>query len=101
VQPRHDTGITGKLLNQGFNGVLSEDAYKEKRDELIKGFEEYKKLKKKNIPIPQYRKIISKNGRAFTSLVLHSMNDNRITLSDVSKFLGTTSKHIHEVEAHI
>jgi Zn-dependent peptidase ImmA (M78 family)/transcriptional regulator with XRE-family HTH domain len=82
-------------------GVLDEKKYERKRNELMKGFQEYKEIKKKSAPIPQYRKIISKNGRAFTSLVLRSMNENRITLADVSNFLGTTSKHISEIEAHI
>src|SRR3989344_1896696 len=75
-------------------GVLSEKKYEQRRNELMKSFEEYKKRTKKNVVVPQYRKIISKNGRAFTSLVLRSMNESRITLTDVSSFLGTTSKHI-------
>jgi Zn-dependent peptidase ImmA (M78 family) len=82
-------------------GVLNEKKYEQKRSELIKAFEEYKKRGKKKVIIPQYRKIISKNGRAFTSLVLHSLNESRITLTDVSNFLGTTSKHISAVEANI
>lgn len=82
-------------------GVLKERDYEIKRNELIKGFEEYKKIKNKNLIIPQYRKIISRNGKAFTSLVLNSMNQSRITLTDVSSFLGTTSKHISAVEAKI
>lgn len=84
-------------------GVLDEKKYEQKRGELIKGFEEYKKRGKKDgpTPIPQYRKIISKNGRAFTSLVLGSMNESRITLMDVSSFLGTSSKHISSIEANI
>ncbi len=82
-------------------GVLDEKKYEQKRSEIIKGFEEYKRRPKKNVIIPQYRKIISKNGRAFTSLVLRSMSENRITLSEVSSFLGTTAKHISAIEANI
>lgn len=83
-------------------GILNEKKYEQKRAELYKEFKEYKKRAKKNDGIiPQYRKIISKNGRGFTSLVLRSMYNNRITLSDVANFLGTTSRHISEVEAHL
>lgn len=83
-------------------GILNERKYEQKRTELYKGFEEYKKrAKKKDVIIPQYTKIISRNGRGFTSLVLRSMYDNRITMSDVANFLGTTSRHISEVEAHL
>lgn len=82
-------------------GVLGEKEYEKKRNELIKGFDEYRKMPKKKAIIPQYRKIISRNGRAFTSLVLRSMNENRITLNAVSSFLGTTSKHISTIESNI
>ena len=82
-------------------GVLSEKKYEQRRNELMKSFEEYKKRTKKNVVVPQYRKIISKNGRAFTSLVLRSMNESRITLTDVSSFLGTTSKHISAIETNV
>ncbi|MFA5877383.1 MAG: ImmA/IrrE family metallo-endopeptidase [Candidatus Paceibacterota bacterium] len=82
-------------------GILDEKKYEKRRQELLKGFEEYQKRKKGKIIIPQYRKIISKNGRAFVSVVLRNMYENRITIRDVSDFLGTTSRHIVDVEAHI
>ena len=83
-------------------GLLDEKKYEVKRNELLKNFEEYQKKKKgKKKVIPQYRKIISRNGRAFTSLVLRNMYENRITMTDVSDFLGTTSRHIADIEAHV
>jgi Zn-dependent peptidase ImmA (M78 family) len=83
-------------------GILEEKKYKSKRSELIKNFEEYKKIaSSKEKKIPQYRKIISKNGRAFTSLVLRSMYDNKITMANVVDFLGTNSSHVSAVEANV
>jgi len=82
-------------------GVLDEKEYEQKRKELIKGFEEYNKLPKKNVPIPQYRKIISKNGRAYSGLVLENLHSNRITLADAAEYLGTNTRHISAVEANV
>lgn len=82
-------------------GILDEKKYEKKRQELLKGFEEYQKRKKGKSIIPQYRKIISKNGHAFVGIVLRNMYENRITIRDVSDFLGTTSRHIADVEAHV
>lgn len=82
-------------------GILDEKKYEQKRAELMKGFEEFAKLPKKNAPIPQYRKIISKNGRAYSGLVLDNLHSNRITLSDAAEYLGTNTRHISAVEAHM
>ncbi len=82
-------------------GILRNDQYEKKRKDLMESFEEYKKINKKKVIIPQFRKIISKNGKAFTSLVLNSFYENRITLVDVADFLGTTSRHIADVEANL
>jgi Zn-dependent peptidase ImmA (M78 family) len=83
-------------------GVLGEEEYEQKRSELMKSFEEYKKLpKKENLIIPQYRKIISKNGRAYSGLILENLHSNRITLSDAAEYLGTNTQHISAVESHM
>lgn len=91
--------IYRRLVEVGF---LAEEKYKLKRAELLKGFEEYKKKATgKKVIIPQYRKIISKNGHRYTSFVLDSMHSKKITMADVADFLGTTSIHISEIEKHI
>lgn len=82
-------------------GALDEKKYEQKRQDLIQGFEEYKKKPKKNTPIPQYRKIISKNGRAYSGLVLENLHSHRITFADAAEYLGTNTRHISAVEAHI
>ena len=42
--------------------------------------------------------LMSWNGRGFTRLVLRSYYDQRITLNDVSSYLGAKVKHIPEIE---
>ena len=83
-------------------GILNEAKYEQKRSELIMGFEEYKKrVKKNNVVIPQYRKIISKNGRAYSIFILDNLHSNRITFADAADYLDTNSRHISKIEAHI
>lgn len=82
-------------------GILDEKKYEQRRDELIKGFEEYKRIPKKSVPIPQYRKIISRNGKAYSAVVLENLHSNRITLSDAADYLGTNTRHVFDVSAHI
>jgi hypothetical protein len=41
---------------------------------------------------------MSWNGRGFIRLVLRSYYDQRITLNDVSSYLGAKVKHIPELE---
>jgi Zn-dependent peptidase ImmA (M78 family) len=84
-----------------YAGILDEATYEQKRAELIKGFEEYRKLPKKTAPIPQYRKIISKNGHAYSALVFDSLHANRITFADAAEYLGTNTRHIAAIEAHL
>ena len=53
---------------------------------------------KKPIPIKRSTLLMSWNGRGFTRLVLRSYYDQRITLSDVSSYLGAKVKHIPALE---
>lgn len=53
---------------------------------------------KKSVPIKRHIMVMSWNGRGFTRLVLRSYYDQRITLNDVSSYLGAKVKHIPELE---
>jgi Zn-dependent peptidase ImmA (M78 family) len=53
---------------------------------------------KKGIMIPRPTLLMGWNGRSFTRLVLRSYYDNRITLNDVSSYLGAKVKHISALE---
>jgi Zn-dependent peptidase ImmA (M78 family) len=56
------------------------------------------KEEKKSIPIKRPILLMSWNGRGYTRLVLRSYYDNRITLNDVSSYLGAKVKHIPDLE---
>jgi Zn-dependent peptidase ImmA (M78 family)/DNA-binding XRE family transcriptional regulator len=53
---------------------------------------------KKAVPIKRSILLMSWNGRGFTRLVLRSYYDQRITLNDVSSYLGAKVKHIPALE---
>lgn len=53
---------------------------------------------KKSVPIKRPVMLMSWNGRSFTGLVLRSYYDQRITLNDVSSYLGAKLKHIPDLE---
>ncbi len=53
---------------------------------------------KKSVPIKRPILLLSWNGRGFTRLVLRSYYDQRITLNDVSSYLGAKVKHIPALE---
>lgn len=53
---------------------------------------------KKPIPIKRHVMLMSWNGRGFTRLVLRSYYGKRITLNDVSSYLGAKVKYIPELE---
>jgi Zn-dependent peptidase ImmA (M78 family)/DNA-binding XRE family transcriptional regulator len=53
---------------------------------------------KKSVRIKRPIMVMSWNGRAFTRLVLRSYYDQRITLNDVSSYLGAKVKHIPDLE---
>ena len=83
-------------------GTLSESRYEQKREELLSDFKEYSKgKKKKKIVVPQYRKIISQNGRTYVTFILEKLHANRITLASAADYLDTNSRHISNVEANI
>jgi Zn-dependent peptidase ImmA (M78 family)/DNA-binding XRE family transcriptional regulator len=54
--------------------------------------------KKEPIKIPRPVMLMSWNGRGFTRLVLRSYYDRRITLNDVSSYLGAKVKYIPALE---
>jgi Zn-dependent peptidase ImmA (M78 family) len=56
------------------------------------------KEEKKSVPIKRSILLMSWNGRGYTRLVLRSYYDHRITLNDVSSYLGAKVKHIPALE---
>ena len=78
------------------------DFYRTRRvrflEEYREAAEEKAKGPNKQIPIKRPVMLMSWNGRGFTRLVLRSYYDNRITLNDVSSYLGAKLKHIPALE---
>jgi len=76
--------------------------YREQRqrfqDEYRQAAEEKAKEVKKPVAIKRSIMLMSWNGRGFTRLVLRSYYDQRITLNDVSSYLGAKVKHIPALE---
>ena len=82
-------------------GRASWDFYHEQKQRFIEEYRETAAAKlqeKKQIAIPRPVMLMSWNGRSFTRLVLRSYYDKRITLNDVSSFLGAKLKYIPELE---
>jgi Zn-dependent peptidase ImmA (M78 family) len=55
-------------------------------------------IEKKEVKIKRPTMLMSWNGRGFTRLVLRSYYDQRITLNDVSSYLGAKVKYIPDLE---
>lgn len=77
------------------------DHYKEWKeifDEETRQADEARARDKKPAAIKRHIMLMSWNGRGFTRLVLRSYYDDRITLNDVSSYLGAKVKYIPELE---
>ena len=68
------------------------------KDEYIKAAEDKANAPKKEVKIKRSIMLMSWNGRGYTRLVLRSYYDQRITLNDVSSYLGAKVKHIPALE---
>lgn len=69
--------------------------YKKKRTEFLA---RYATLKDMQAPVEQHIKVLSQVGRSFAHTVLQNYYENRITLSDVSGYLGLKIQHIPSFE---
>lgn len=78
-------------------GRTTENFYNKKREQYKK---EYERLnEKKSSGGPDYHvKVLSSVGKPFTKLVIDSYNQERITLSDVSQYLGINLKHFDKIQ---
>jgi Zn-dependent peptidase ImmA (M78 family) len=78
------------------------DFYMAQRKKFKDEYDDAEALKastaKKPVPIKRSILLMSWNGRGFTRLVLRSYYDQRITLNDVSNYLGAKLKHIPALE---
>ncbi len=56
------------------------------------------KAEKKSVPIQYHYKVLNQTGRKFAKLVFEGYNQNKISLLDVSEFLGAKLKHLSNIE---
>lgn len=79
---------------------ISASLYKSRRQELIAFFKSREKPKKGGaVPIEQ--KALSYNGEYYTSLVLNSFDQEKITSADIIDYLGVGYKHIEKLKSSI
>jgi Zn-dependent peptidase ImmA (M78 family)/transcriptional regulator with XRE-family HTH domain len=78
-------------------GKATERFYALKRAEYLHGYSQHA-TKKKSYPVPVYRKVISRNGRRFSRLVVDAYREETITGSDLANYLGVRLKHLGEIE---
>ena len=80
--------------------------YRKKRVQFLQEYEIYRRREKEKSrknpggPSP-YRMTISNFGKEYVRLVLNSYYQDRITLSDVSDYLGVRVKHLPNIEAAV
>lgn len=68
------------------------------KEEYLKAAEDKANTPKREVKIKRSIMLMSWNGRGYTRLVLRSYYDQRITLNDVSSYLGAKVKHIPALE---
>jgi Zn-dependent peptidase ImmA (M78 family) len=84
------------------NGAITEIFYQEKRTEYLNEYKKRLKVKaKKNVIIPPSAKVITNSGRSYTSLVLRTYYQEKITACTVSNYLDINLKHLPKLEAAI
>jgi len=87
-------------------GIVSREFY-EKKHELYTEAYLKNRAKKKEEKVeeddisfpPHFRTLLKWNGKLLTRIVLSAYHDKKITLSDVSDYLGTKTKHIPKLES--
>ena len=55
--------------------------------------------RKKQSPVPHFRKVIAWKGRRYSRLVLDAYDEERITGSDLSDYLGVKMGELEKVRA--
>jgi len=75
-------------------GLVTEEFYQEKREELLK---QYQRTGKSSGFVPPATDVISLAGKPYARLVINAFDANKISISDVSSYLGVRLKHIREI----
>lgn len=82
-------------------GKTTEYFYKQKSEQFEAEYRikiNQEKAEKKPIKIQQHYKVLNQTGRKFARLVIDSYHQNKISLLDVSEYLGTKLTHLPKIE---
>lgn len=83
-------------------GLATEDYYRNRHDIWMGELRRLQLLDQpKEIIIPPYRKSIASTGKEFARIVFRAFYDDRITLNDVSEYLGLKVRHLPLVEREV
>jgi len=84
-------------------GKTSEEFYRTKREEFQEAYKKFLKEKKakqkesKSGP-PRYRMVLRSNGYPYSKIVVDAYREDRITLSDLSDYMGAKVNHLPAIE---
>jgi len=76
----------------------TDEFYEQKREEYLAQYRQAdERARGRPVPVPFFRLALRDNGRRYTGLVLDALERERITLADVSDYLGVRLKHLDAI----
>ncbi len=83
-------------------GKTNRAYYISRRDDFKRAYEAYRaERRSKSAPVAYKYRVLNKNGRAYTKLVLSALYENVITTADVASLTGVNLKHMPAVEQEL
>jgi Zn-dependent peptidase ImmA (M78 family)/DNA-binding XRE family transcriptional regulator len=77
-------------------GEVSEAFYASRRRDFLAAYDR-EEANKKSVPVPVYRRALGWNGYRYSRLVLDAYDDERISGSDLSDYLGVKLRHVENI----
>ncbi|MGQ0656803.1 MAG: ImmA/IrrE family metallo-endopeptidase [Chromatiales bacterium] len=83
-------------------GKTNQEYYDAKRRDFQREYERYRARKaEKPAFVPYKYRVLNRNGRAYTKLVLSALHEDLITTADVASLTGVNLKHMGSVEEEL
>lgn len=82
-------------------GQADKREYRRWRSQFVREYEEISELPRQSFPVPYSRRVVARNGYAFTQTVLEAYYRDAVTARDVSVYLGTKLRHIPDIEMQV
>jgi Zn-dependent peptidase ImmA (M78 family)/DNA-binding XRE family transcriptional regulator len=80
-------------------GKTTAEFYQRRREQFLREYAA--NAPDRNVNVPHHRKVIGRNGRFLTGLVLEAYHSNVITGSELSRVLGAKLDHLPRIEAEM